>query len=65
MTDLTEIKIVANDFNLDNTLNENLALKKSNQTLKGIIAIVSIAIIGVLIANKLSKTLEEQKKQRV
>lgn len=65
MTDLTEIKIVANDFNLDNTLNENLALKKSNQTLKGIIAIVSIVIIGVLIANNLSKTLEEQKKQRV
>ena len=60
-----DCQIVDRDFNLENTINENIMLKNSNQTLKGIIAIVSIAIIGVLIANKLSKTLEEQKKQRV
>lgn len=60
-----DCQIVDRDFNVENTINENIMLKNSNQTLKGIIAIVSIAIIGVLIANKLSKTLEEQKKQRV
>lgn len=60
-----DILIMDKDFNLENTLNENLALKKSNQTLKAILAVVSITIIGVLIANKLSKTLEEKTKQRV
>ena len=65
MINMYDCQIVDRDFNLENTINENIMLKNSNQTLKGIIAIVSIAIIGVLIANKLSKTLEEQKKQRV
>ena len=65
MISMYDCQIVDRDFNLENTINENIMLKNSNQTLKGIIAIVSIAIIGVLIANKLSKTLEEQKKQRV
>lgn len=60
-----DILIMDRDFNLDNTLNENLALKKSNQTLNAILVIASITIIGVLIANSVTKRLEEDSKQRV
>lgn len=65
MTSLTEIRFVPNDFNLENTINENKTLKKSNRALGIILAVVIVTIFGVLIANKLSKTLEEDSKQRV
>jgi uncharacterized membrane protein len=53
------------DFNLETTLIENLELKKSNQTLKTILVMAAITIIGVLIANIVVKRLEEESKQRV
>lgn len=65
MTNLTEIRIVANDFNLDNTLNENLALKKSNRKLRNTLVIVLVTFLGILIAYNVSKSLEEDSKQRL
>ena len=59
-----EILFMNRDSNLETTLIENMELKKSNQTLKAILVIASITIIGVLIANTFIKRLEETK-QRV
>ncbi len=60
-----DILIMDKNFNLENTLNENLALNKSNQTLKTILVLAAITIIGVLIANSIVKSLKEETKQRV
>ena len=59
-----DILFMNRDSNLETTLIENMELKKSNQTLKAILVIASITIIGVLIANSFIKRLEETK-QRV
>jgi hypothetical protein len=59
-----EILFMNRDSNLETTLIENMELKKSNQTLKAILVIASITIIGVLIANSFIKRLEATK-QRV
>jgi uncharacterized membrane protein len=60
-----DILFMNRDFNLETTLIENLELKKSNQTLKTILVMAAITIIGVLIANIVVKRLEEESKQRV
>lgn len=60
-----DILIMDKNFNLENTLNENLELKKSNQTLNAILVMAAITIIGVFIANSVVKRLEEETKQRV
>jgi uncharacterized membrane protein len=65
MTSLTEIRFVRNDFNLENTINENNTLKKSNSVLKITLAVILLGVIGVLIANSFVKRLEEETKQRV
>jgi hypothetical protein len=52
------------DFNFENTLNENNALKSNNRAL-GIILVVVVALFGVVIANSVVKRLEEETKQRV
>jgi hypothetical protein len=65
MTSLTEIRLVRNDFNLENTINENNTLKKSNSVLKITLAIVVVTVLGILIAYSVSKRLEEETKQRV
>ena len=64
MTSLTEIRFVPNDFNLENTINENKTLKKSNRVLGIILTVVIVTVVGVLIANSVSKRLEEDSKQR-
>jgi uncharacterized membrane protein len=53
------------DFNLESTINENNTLKKSNSVLKITLAVVLLSVIGVLIANSITKRLEEETKQRV
>ncbi len=60
-----EILFMNRDSNLETTLIENLELKKSNKTLKAILVMAAITIIGVLIANSVFKRLEEESKQRV
>ena len=60
-----EILFMNRDSNLETTLIENLELKKSNQTLKAILVMAAITIIGVLITNIVVKRLEEESKQRV
>lgn len=60
-----EILFMNRDSNLETTLIENLELKKSYKTLKAILVMAAITIIGVLIANSVFKRLEEESKQRV
>ena len=60
-----EILFMNRDSNLETTLIENLELKKSNKTLKAILVMAAITIIGVLIANSVFKRLAEESKQRV
>lgn len=60
-----EILFMNRDSNLETTLIENLELKKGNQTLKAILVMAAITIIGVLITNIVVKRLEEESKQRV
>jgi hypothetical protein len=60
-----EILFMNRDSNLETTLIENLELKKSNKTLKAILVMAAITIIGVLIANSVVKRLEEETRQRV
>jgi hypothetical protein len=59
-----DYKMVDPDFNFENTLNENNALKSNNRAL-GIILVVVVALFGVVIANIVVKRLEEETKQRV
>jgi hypothetical protein len=59
-----DYKMVDPDFNFENTLNENNALKSNNRAL-GIILVVVVALFGVVIANSVVKRLEEETKQRV
>ena len=60
-----DILFMNRDSNLETTLIENLELKKSNQTLKAILVMAAITIIGVLISDIVVKRLEEESKQRV
>lgn len=60
-----DILFMNRDFNLESTINENDTLKKSNRTLKITLVIVLVTVIGVLIANSITKRLEEETKQRV
>lgn len=60
-----DILFMNRDSNLETTLIENLELKKGNQTLKAILVMAAITIIGVLITNIVVKRLEEESKQRV
>lgn len=65
MTSAYDIQIMDRNFNYDNTINENNALKISNRTLKNTLVIVLVTVIGVFIANSVVKRLEEKTKQRV
>ncbi|MEY4963327.1 MAG: hypothetical protein RLZZ323_646 [Bacteroidota bacterium] len=60
-----DILFMNRDFNLESTINENNTLKKSNSVLKITLAVVLLSVIGVLIANSITKRLEEETKQRV
>ena len=65
MTSAYDIQIMDRNFNLENTINENNTLKKSNSVLKITLAVILLGVIGVLIANSFVKRLEEETKQRV
>ena len=65
MTSAYDIQIMDRNFNLENTINENNTLKKSNSVLKITLAVILLSVIGVLIANNITKRLEEETKQRV
>ncbi len=60
-----DILFMNRDFNLESTINENDALKKSNRTLKITLVIVLVTVIGILITNSVVKRLEDETKQRV
>jgi serine phosphatase RsbU (regulator of sigma subunit) len=60
-----EILFMNRDSNLEGTINENIALKKSNRTLKNTLVIVFVTVIGILITISVAKGLEEKTKQRV
>jgi hypothetical protein len=60
-----EILFMNRDSNLEGTINENIALKKSNRTLKNTLVIVFVTVIGILITISVAKRLEEKTKQRV
>jgi len=60
-----DILFMNRDSNLEGTINENIALKKSNRTLKNTLVIVFVTIIGILITISVAKRLEEKTKQRV
>lgn len=66
MTSIYDIQLMDRDFNLENTINENIALKKNKSTL-GIIlvAVVAVAVISIVIINNTYKSLYEEAKQRV
>lgn len=60
-----DILFMNRDSNLEGTINENIALKKSNRTLKNTLVIVFVTVIGILITISVAKRLEEKTKQRV
>jgi uncharacterized membrane protein len=60
-----DYKMVDPDFNFENTLNENNALKSNNRALGIILAVVVVTLFGVLIANSIIKSPEEESRQRV
>lgn len=60
-----KIQFMNRDSNLEGTINENIALKKSNRTLKNTLVIVFVTVIGILITISVAKRLEEKTKQRV
>lgn len=61
-----DYKMVDRNFHLENTINENDLLKKSNRALGiTLVIVVVVTIFGVLIANSVVKRLEEETKQRV
>lgn len=66
MTSIYDIQLMDRDFNLENTINENIALKKNKSTL-GIIlvTVVAVAVISIVIINNTYKSLYEEAKQRV
>ena len=64
MTSLTEIRFVRNDFNLENTINENNVLKKSNTILGISLTIVLLSVIGVLITSSFTRKIEDDTKKR-
>ena len=65
MISMYDYKMVDPDFNLENTINENDLLKKSNRALEIILVVVVVTVMGVLIANSIAKRLKEETKQRV
>ncbi len=60
-----DILFMNRDSNLEGTINENNALKKSNRTLKNTLVITLVTVIGIFIAISVTKRLEEKTKQRV
>lgn len=60
-----DILFMNRDSNLEGTINENNALKKSNRILKNTLVIVFVTVIGTLVAISVAKRLEEKTKQRV
>ena len=60
-----DILFMNRDFNLEDTINENNALKKSNRKLKNTLVIALVTVIGILIAISVVKRQEEETKQRV
>ena len=60
-----DILFMNRDFDLEGTINENNALKKSNLKLKNTLVIALVTVIGILIAISVVKRQEEETKQRV
>lgn len=60
-----DILFMNRDFNLEGTINENNALKKSNRKLKNTLVIALVTVIGILIVISVVKRQEEKTKQRV
>ena len=60
-----DILIMDKNFNLENTIIENDVLKRNNRTLGIILVVVVVTVFGVIIANSVFKSLEEETKQRV
>ena len=65
MISMYDYKMVDPDFNLEKTINENNVLKKNNRALGIILAVVVVALFGVVIANSVVKRMDEETKQRV
>ena len=63
MISMYDYKMVDPDFNLENTINENNVLKSNNRVLGIILVVVVVTVFGLLIANSLVKSLEEETKQ--
>ena len=60
-----DILFMNRDFDLEGTINENNALKKSNRKLKNTLVIALVTVIGILIAISVVKRQGEETKQRV
>ena len=60
-----DYKMVDLDFNLENTIIENDVLKRNNRALGIILVVVIVTVLGVIIANSVFKSQEEETKQRV
>ena len=60
-----DILIMDKNFNLENTIIENVVLKRNNRALEIILVVVVVTVMGVLIANSIAKRLKEETKQRV
>ncbi len=63
MIDLYDIQFVSNDFTVENTINENIELKKSNQTLSIILGSIVIIAIGLGLYLTIKNNIEESTKQ--
>lgn len=63
MISMYDYKMVDPDFNLENTINENNVLKSNNRALGIILVVVVVTVFGLLIANSLVNSLEEETKQ--
>ena len=65
MISMYDYKMVDLDFNLENTIIENDVLKRNNRALGIILVVVIVTVLGVIIANSVFKSQEEETKQRV
>jgi hypothetical protein len=55
--------MVDTDFNFENTLNENKALKSNNRALGIILAVVLISVVCILITDIVAKRSKEETNQ--
>ncbi|MEY2670736.1 MAG: hypothetical protein RLZZ577_1052 [Bacteroidota bacterium] len=63
MISMYDYKMVDTDFNFENTLNENKALKSNNRALGIILAVVLISVVCILITDIVAKRSKEETNQ--